>query len=369
MQQKRFIVLAATALVALAVACGTNSSNQTSPTSPTASATGGDAAADGSTLKATAPTLVSPIGGTQLTQATPTFVWTAAAGKFVTGTTFTYRAQALTSTGVLIKETTTTGLTWSPTDQLDVSTTYMWKVRAEAGSYIGPWSATESFKSMDKLASYLKGSELYDDLTNGKTIGKISGPTHFIPGVGIMFDDTNAWVEYTMQAAPTQGEFSCLASGLEAKMPTEDPKSRVFGARDGWSAFNDNIYRMSVDKRGNGAMAWRFLTGTNAAGTYIETTGANERVVINMNPNLTYFYQATWKNNNFNVLLKQGGFNGTIVYNSGKPFKGTWNPPTPNMYLGHPWVAGDRGEYATAKGMVIRQVWISNNPRPGTINQ
>jgi hypothetical protein len=368
MSQRYVLSIAATALIALAVACGTNNSNQTSPASPTSPAAGGDAAADGSTLKVTPPTLVSPIGGVQLTGARPTFVWTAATGKFVSGT-FSYRLQILSASGALLKETTTTNLQWAATEDSAISTVYQWKVRAEASSYIGPWSSTATFKSMDKLESYLKGSEFYDELSNGKTIGKITGPTHFIPGVGISFDGNNAWVEYTLQSAPTQGEMSCLVTGLDSRMPTEDPKYRVFGARDGWAPFNDNIYRMSVDKRGNGAMAWRFLTGDNSGGAYIETVGAGERVVIGMNSSVTYFYQATWKNNYFNVLLKQGGVNGTILYNSGKPFKGTWNPSVPNMYLGHPWLAGERGEYMTNVGMVIRQVWVSNNPRPTTINQ
>jgi hypothetical protein len=367
MQQKGFIVMAATALVGLAVACGTNNSNQTSPTSPSSAAIGGDAAADGSTLKATAPVLVSPVGGVQLTELKPTLVWTAATGKYVS-TSFTYRLQILSATGALLKETTTSGLQYAVTDDPDINTVYQWKVRAEVGTYIGPWSSTASFRSMDKIKAFLRNNELYDPLIDGTTLGKIVGAAHFVPGVGLEMDAEESYVEYTLPQTLREGEFSALITGLGVVSSTEDPKLRLFTMREGWAAINDNIYRMSVDKRGNGAVAWRFISGDASGGAYIETI-SNERTVVDMHENLTYFYQATWKGGVFNVLIKEGGYNGRIVYNYGKPYKGVYQPSPHNVYIGSPFTPGDRGEPSTCDGMIIRQIWVSPNPRPGTINQ
>ena len=50
--------------------------------------------------------------------------------------------------------------------------------------------------------------------------------------------------------------------------------------REGWAAMNDNRFRFSIDVRGNGAAAWRFLTGNANAGAYIETLGPEERPVL-----------------------------------------------------------------------------------------
>src|SRR5262245_44439438 len=63
MHQTRFVLCAAAALLALAIACSKSSPNPASPTST--QEVSGAASADGSTLKATAPTPVSPINGAQ----------------------------------------------------------------------------------------------------------------------------------------------------------------------------------------------------------------------------------------------------------------------------------------------------------------
>jgi len=367
MQSKGVLWMAAVAMVALAVACGSDGSK--TPTSPTSAATVGDsaAAADGSTLKATAPAPVSPTGGGEITVPLPTLQWTASTGKFVPAT-FTYRAQLLNAAGALVKETTTSGLTWTLTDALDVGVNYQWKVRAESGSSLGPWSTVATFKSMNKPAGYIRGNEIYDPLIDGKTVGRIVGPAHFIPGVGIMMDSDSSYVEYTLPVTLTSGEYSALVTNLSVVSSTEDPKYRVLTMREGTAAINDNVYRMSVDKRGNGAMAWRFVSGNNSSGAYIETVGA-ERTVIDMHENLVYFYQATWKNGVFNVLLKEGGVNGTTRYNFGKAYKGTYQPLPHNVYIGSPYASGDRGEPSTCEDMIVRQVWVSPNPRPSYANQ
>jgi hypothetical protein len=345
------------------IACSNPGQQQPSTAGP--SPVTAEDAADGSTLKVTAPTLVSPVGGIQLTVLKPTFVWTVATGKYA-ASTFSYRAQVLSASGALIKETVTTGLQWAVTDDPEVSTVYQWRVRAEVGTYIGPWSTTASFKSMDKPTSFLRNNELYDALDDGKTIGRISGPAHFIPGVGIKLDSEQTYVEYTLPQTLVAGEYSALITNVKSISSTEDPKWRALTMRQGWAAMNDNPYRMSVEKRGNAVVAWRFITGN--INDFVDTIGA-ERVVISMNENMTYFYKATWTGGVFNVTIKAGGFNGATIYNFGKPYKGTYAPSPHNVYIGSPWAPGDRGEHCSVKDMIIRQVWVSPNPRPSYINQ
>ena len=60
---RKVLLCAATATFALALACGKSSQTPTSPSS--ASSSEGGAAPDGSTLKATAPSPVSPVNGAQ----------------------------------------------------------------------------------------------------------------------------------------------------------------------------------------------------------------------------------------------------------------------------------------------------------------
>ncbi|HTM34644.1 MAG TPA: hypothetical protein VL263_25220, partial [Vicinamibacterales bacterium] len=71
---------AALAAILTIAAC---SGSPMSPTAPSAT-TGGStaAAADGSTLKVTAPSLVSPIGGARITTRKPQLQWTDVSGTY-----------------------------------------------------------------------------------------------------------------------------------------------------------------------------------------------------------------------------------------------------------------------------------------------
>ena len=53
---------------------------------------------------------------------------------------------------------------------LDAEQPYQWHARAFYGDNTGPWSAFASFISPAN-EGYIRGNELYDPLSNGKTIG------------------------------------------------------------------------------------------------------------------------------------------------------------------------------------------------------
>lgn len=372
MQQKGvfWIGIAAVAGVALAMACGGKSPSPASPTSSRVSeaANGADAAADGSTLKVNAPALTSPTGGTRLTTDKVTLTFQAVAAKFGENQTFTYRVQLLDAAGALLEEKTGTGLSYAMSSSFGVDTLYRWRVRAELAGAFGPWSTTETFRSLDKQVGYIRGNELYDPLIEGKTVGTVHGPVTWVPGVGVRLDAEESYIEYELPQTLSAGEYSLLATGLGVISRTEDPKLRVMSMREGSAAINDNIYRMTIDKRGNGAVAWRFLTGLNSAGSYIETVGA-ERVVVNFHESSTYFVKATWGGGVFGVLYREGGVTGDNVYESARAYKREYTPLPHMVFVGSPYKGGDRGEPSSVDGMIVRQVWVSPNPRPSYANQ
>jgi len=138
--------------VALAVAIGCGQSG--SPVSPTVSPAGAGAAADGSTLKATAPTLITPVGGGRIDTLEPEFVFGGSEGLY-TSATFTYRIQVQRDNGQTIAEAAnvTPGgdgrNRWELPFLLDLDSPYRWRARAELGDAFGPWSDYGTFLSLD----------------------------------------------------------------------------------------------------------------------------------------------------------------------------------------------------------------------------
>ena len=80
MKGSRFAVTAGAIAVALTFGCSRQSSSPTSPSSKTTP--NADAAADGSTLKVSAPTPISPINDAQTADTQPTLTASASTPKF-----------------------------------------------------------------------------------------------------------------------------------------------------------------------------------------------------------------------------------------------------------------------------------------------
>lgn len=369
----RLVTFGAATVCALAVAVAC-SRHAPSPSAPSAANPVSAAAnSDGSTLKVGAPTLQSPINGARLEQGAPVVL---VAGNstttFTTPIELSYRFEVTSPTGAVIDNTLVPGGAGSTSRPLDASllegeATYSWRARAEYQGVGGPWSGAQSFVAPPTFG-YIRGNELYDPLWNGQTVGRIEGPATWIPNVGLRMDSASTIIEYALPQALIAGEYSALVTGLTNISNTEDPKWRVLSMREGQSAMNDNDYRMTVDKRGNGAIAWRFLSGDNRSGRYIETIGA-ERQRYRFQDHLTYFVSASWRGGFFRVVYREGGADGITVYDYGKPYGGTYAPSPHMVYAGSPWRPGERGEPSTVKGMIIRQIWVSPNPRPAYANK
>src|SRR4029079_13063544 len=108
-----------------------------SPTAPNAADT--NAAADGSTLKAVAPTPTSPINDAAVGSA-PTLTATSSSLKFGGTGTLTYRFQVFNPAGVQIQDSGSRPTPSFPvTANMDFKVRHTWRVRAEMGTDAGPW--------------------------------------------------------------------------------------------------------------------------------------------------------------------------------------------------------------------------------------
>jgi hypothetical protein len=326
--------------------------------------------ADGSSLKVSAPTVVSPVNGVHFESLAPvTLLVNNSTGVYANGIALTYRFEILNTAGAVVSTSPLiaqgSGTTsFTVTDALEGEQPYTWQARAVYQGITGPVSSRASFFA-PPTDGYIKGSELYDPLIKGKTVGEIHGPVQFIPDVGVKLLSDTSYIQYTLPQQLVEGEMSVLVTNLSVISPNEDPKYRIFTMREGDAPINDNIYRLSVDKRGNGAIAWRFLTGP---GPYIETVG-QERQIYSFHESLTYFVQASWRSGFFNVLFKENGVNGDTVYNFGKPYVGIYQPLPHNVFVGSPYRSGDRGEASSVEDEIVRQVWVSSRPRPTFANK
>src|SRR4051794_36086217 len=100
MSRSQLIASSAVIVLALGVACSRQSSSPTSPSAQAPGSGGAPAAADGSTLKVTAPTPISPVNNQQVTE-TPTLTAGVSTLKFAVGS-LQYRFQLFSDTAALL---------------------------------------------------------------------------------------------------------------------------------------------------------------------------------------------------------------------------------------------------------------------------
>jgi hypothetical protein len=353
---------------ALTVACGKQSS---SPVSPSGAEQADSSATPPGGLKASAPTPISPTNGVK---PTGTLVLTANSSTTPYApqpVPLSYEFQILTTQGAVVWSETVPGgsgstVSVTPNAPLTNDQTYNWRARATFQGAMGPFSANASFVA-NKPTAFIDERTLWDPLDGpGFAARRIVGAHTWIPGEGLRLDDFTSHVAYELPNGGRieEGEFSAIIQNTPHN--TEGGKTKVFSMTGGYSDATTNYARMSVEKRGEGNtgdVAWRFLT-TDGEGA--ETVGI-ERYA----PGFTsgpYFWQASWRNNHFNVLIREGGPSGPEFYNFGKHYEGFYNPTPHVIWLGFgPNRSGP--ESSTLPGMIIKNVWVSWDPRPSYANQ
>ena len=352
---------------ALTVACGKKSS---SPVSPSGAEQADGSATPPGQLKATPPTPVSPINGTK---PTGTLVLTAnrSTMPFVpTQLALSYEFEILTTSGQKVWGDLVSGgsgstVSVSPNAPLNNDQTYNWRARAVYQGVNGPFSANAVFVA-NKPAAFINERTLWDPLDGSAfPARRIHGPHTWIPGEGLRLDAFETHVAYELPNGGRieEGEFTAMIRNTPHN--TEGGKTKVFSMTSGYTDATTNESRMTVEKRGEGNtgdVAWRFLT----TGEEAETVGAER-----MAPGFTdgwYFWQASWRNSHFNVLIREGGPSGPEFYNFGKHYSGFYNPNPHVIWLGFgPNRSGP--ESSTVPGMIISKVWVSWDPRPAYANQ
>lgn len=368
---RKFWFSSAVCVVALALACARQSTNPMSPSAIGAANLG--AAADGTTLKATAPVAVSPLGGVQIAQGQqPTLVITNSTLAYSgNNSVLTYKFVVFNAAGVAVYTSplvaSGTGGTTSHTvpSSLDPEQTYTWYARAEYSGTFAAWSSrTNASFVMPSNSGYIKGNELYDPLISGKTVGTPSGPIQWIPNVGVKLLALESYIAYELPQTLFEGEFSMLVTDMPAN--TKGGKTKVMSMAQGYGDVVTNEYRMTAEKRGDppGVIAWRFI----ARDDQIDTEGP-ERVVYNFQANLLYLWTVTWRANRFTLIIREGGANGRVVYDHAKNWKGRGYEPKPHVvYVGMP-VGRSGADGASVQGMTVRQVYAGPNTRPASANQ
>lgn len=151
---KHVSLAALAAIVALGVSCTTT---PMSPTAPSA-ADGGSLAAnsDGSTLKVSAPAVVSPFDSVRIDSRRPIFVWLNATGTNETiGMEYEIEVVDAADNRVyhaIAGETPGNGSHTVPFD-LNYDTAYGWRIRAAHGNERGPWSVWGNFVTVTRPVS------------------------------------------------------------------------------------------------------------------------------------------------------------------------------------------------------------------------
>ena len=362
MRSSMYVVTGVSALLAMSIACGRQSTTPLSPSASTSVTSDEVAGADGTTLKVAKPTLVSPVNDFVVDGIKPTLICNAVTSPVPVP--LAYDFEMYDPNNVKVRTEVVGGTSWA-VQGLEYETRYTWRVRATA-SYVaadgrtvqtyGPWSNTGSFVTPNNRG-YIRGNELYDPLFNGETIGQIHGPTHFIPGVGLSLDSLDSYVSYQLQQPLTEGEFSILATNVRTRH--EGDKTKIMSMSEGYDDITTNNRRMTFEKRATGLVAWRLITHDDQ----IDTLGA-ERQFVQFNLTDTFFFQLSWRSNRFDTLIKQGGADGRVIYNFGKHFNGAAYDPDPHVvYIGGP--GGRAGvDSGSVPNLIVRQVWASPNPRP-----
>jgi hypothetical protein len=367
---------ASLALAVVVVACG---DDKKSPTSP--SGGGGGT----TTAKLTAPAINAPADEEQLENLRPTL--TVRNGTSDTTGTRTYEFQvsdsadfaAASASGfgpfkVVMNKTAvpegTSGMTSFTVDaDLQPTTRFYWRARVVQGSSTSEWSSTAKFKT--KLVGYLRAGELYDPLIHGETVGTIVGSVSFIPGKGAVLNNGQSYIKYLLPQTVSAGEFSMDVEGLAANAPGD--KAKVFGMQEGQTDFITNRYRVDIQYRGTtgvppNAIQWRVIYGDadDLSVRYEPDTAKRMASVFLLNPSTTYRWKATW-GSTFNLLVLQGGENGTPLYDYGLPTpRGAYLPNPHYAYLGAP-VGRSGNESASIAGTTYRNVWLGTRPKPASL--
>jgi hypothetical protein len=357
---RKALLCTATGVLALALACSKTSPAPTSPSSATPATAG--AAADGSTLKAPAPSIVSPTGGVVSDDPT-TLTANTVKGTYDPSIQLSYNFQVRSGSTVVAQDTVgpTTGSTvsFAPTG-LDFEVNYTWRVQATYQGASGPWSADASFKT--PAGAYIRGAEIRDPLTGGKTVGTLEGGAT-LTSDGVFLPEHESHVTYALPQTLTAGEFSMMIKGINPSQ-MRGAKSKAFSMEEGFGDITTNDYRATIDLRGRayptpGQVRFRFITG-DARSRVFDAGPVNP----SWDPSRWYFWRFSWQTGRATLEIHADSETGPLTAQISTGTGSHEYRPSPHvLYLGQPIGRGGDDD-ATTTGLTYKDVWVSANPRP-----
>lgn len=315
MQLRKLSVLSTASLLALSLACA--KSKALTPTTPTPAVV---TPPNGATLKITAPTPQSPINNVRIeTFSLPALTASAATPTEGGNITPQYRFQLFNDAGQQVAEGLQNAPNWTPLITPEFDKTYTWQVRAEFQGDAGPWSARASFVSPN--GGYLRDTEFFDPLTNGRTVGKQIGG-HFINGKGWMADKLTDAIDYRLSAcASCTLEFDVTNFGHGEGEPFQkDVKWISMGdaaAFDDFLTHRNHPWKMHLEQRADGdgtgmKLIWR--NGDVGEGEPGDHTGKVDPAV-DWRGDVWYHFTLTWNPGGFEIWIGETQANGTVTNN------------------------------------------------------
>jgi len=155
MRHQKLFAFAAAAVTATTLAC---SQAPVPPTSPSGNNPGSsEVGPDGSTLKATRPVIVSPIGGIETTDLTPELVLNNAAGTHVPNLPLSYVFEVLNQAGTVVYRSSPIPAgpngrtTHEISSDLNNDENHTWRAYAIYQGQRGPLSVVASFKTLSRF--------------------------------------------------------------------------------------------------------------------------------------------------------------------------------------------------------------------------
>jgi hypothetical protein len=348
--RKKLLLLIAPclALVALAVACSSKSPSVAAPTAASS---------------LTAPAIDSPTDDQQLDTIRPTLTVRNGSGgsdlrtyDFQVADNSTFTPVALSKLSVVENSGGKTSVTIDV--DLNPSTRYYWRVRMVQGGSATSWVVS---KFRTKVGGYNRAGELLDILSDGFSIGERFGSTTFVAGRGLRINDRNSYVRYQLPETVPTGEFSMEVEGLAPGGPT--PKQAIFSMAQGLGSVNGSPYEVFAQYRGAPGNPDNCVTFKAVMGGSTVELDSSERAdnVITLNPSTTYFWQGTWTQTSFRLVVRAGSSTGTVLIDSSQSGGNNYSPSPHVAYLG---INSGDGSFP---GMTIRNVWLSSKPRPSSL--
>jgi hypothetical protein len=311
-----------TVLLGLALACTSNSSTPLTPTTPA----GTSGPAPDVTLKVSAPTPQSPVGGVKPQTGPATLVVSASTASFASTPALQYRFQVFNSANALVENVLVSSTSHPVEAELAVNAAYTWQVRAEYQGSVGPWSSKGSFIAPE--TAFLGLNTFADPLTNGKTVGQQHGGT-FLPGQGWQSLSQSDGIDYDLKTDchDCTLEFDATNFGAQEGYSTEkDVKWVTMGDAtkfNSFGAFRDHPWKMHLVQRADYPRGMEIIWRNG--GTDPEGDPGDHRIKlvdtpITFSSSNVYHFQLDWGPYGYTIAV-----NGIVVMEDGWDH---WYEPT-----------------------------------------